>query len=203
MRRDVLLSRSGLAAAAILGSLVAGCSSTGSGESGGNVFSNFLFYGGATVPPVAPTQSIEVADCPPVTVADGGAAIRAVAGSADASAVRSQLSIAEVARECTGRPDGAVIVKVGVQVRALLGPGGRAARFDTPVSIVLKRGDQVLASRSRRVAIAVPPGQPDQTAVVVEDNLVVPPGTGEFDIEVALGSGPRAPAASRSRRGRG
>lgn len=173
--------------------LLAGCTSTGSGGGGGNAFTNIFTYGGTTVPPEAPVPAIEVADCPAVTVSEGGAAIRAVAGAA----VRSQLSIAEVARECTGRPDGAVVVKVGVQVRGLVGVGGGGARFDTPVNIVLKRGDQVLASRSRRVNVAVPAGQADQTAVVVEDNLVVPPGTGEFDIEVGLGGTGRAPARSR------
>lgn len=181
--------------------LLAGCTSTGSGGEGGNAFTNIFKYGGTTVPPEAPVPAIEVADCPAVTVSEGGAAIRAVAGAA----VRSQLSIAQVARECTGRPDGAVVVKVGVQVRGLVGAGGGAARFDSAVNIVLKRGDQVLASRSRRVNLAVPPGQLDQTAVVVEDNLVVPPGTGEFDIEVGLGGAAgRAPrATARSRRAPG
>lgn len=179
--------------------LLAACSSTGSGDEGGNAVKNFFVYGGTTVPAAAPTPVIEVADCPPVTVTEGGAALRTVAGGAEAAAVRSQLSIAEVARECVGRPDGAVIVKVGVQVRALLGAGGSNARFDTPVSIVLKRGDQVVASRSPRVSLAIPPGQVEQSAVVVESNMVVPPGAGEFDIEVGLG-GAGAPKAERRRK---
>ena len=193
------LTVSGLALALALG----GCSSTGSGsgEGAGSTLRNFLLYGGATVPPAAPPEAIEVRDCPPVTVSDGGAAIRANAGGSESANVRSQLSITEVARECTGRPDGAVIVKVGVQVRALIGPGGGSARFDTPVNIVLKRGDQVLASRARRVSISVPPGQFEQSAIVVEDNLVAPPGLAEFDIEVGLGAGPRAAKPARSRRG--
>jgi hypothetical protein len=180
-----------------------GCSSTGSGsgEGTGSTLKNFLLYGGATVPPAAPPEIIEVRDCPAVTVSDGGAALRTVAGSGDAASVRSQLSITEVARECSGRPDGAVIVKVGVQVRALIGPGGGSGRFDAPVNIVLKRGDQILASRARRVAITVAPGQFEQSAIVVEDNLVAPPGPGEFDIEVGLGAGPRAPRAERRARG--
>lgn len=180
-----------------------GCSSTASssGEGAGSTLKNFLLYGGPTVPPAAPPESIEVRDCPAVTVSDGGAALRTVAGGGEAAAVRSQLSITEVARECTGRPDGAVSVKVGVQVRALIGPGGGSGRFDAPVNIVLKRGDQVVASRARRVSLAVPPGQFEQSAIVVEDNLIAPPGPGEFDIEVGLGAGPRAAKPARSRRG--
>jgi hypothetical protein len=177
------------------------CSSTGSGEGAGTTLQNFLLYGGATVPPAQVVPPLEVLDCPPVTVTEGGAAIRAVAGGGESAAVRSQLSIANVARECIGREDGAVIVKVGVQVRALLGPGGSGGRFDTPVNFVLKRGDQVIASRSRRVNLAIPAGQAEQSGIVVEDGMVVPPGTGEFDIEVGLGSAGRS-AAPRSRRNR-
>ena len=178
------------------------CSSTSSGssEGAGSTLQNFLLYGGATVPPAQPTPALEVADCPPVTVSDGGAAIRAVAGGTESAAVRSQVSIANVARECTGREDGAIIVKVGVQVRALLGPGGSGGRFDTPVNIVLKRGDQVIVSRSRRAGIAIPAGQYEQSGIVVEEGMVVPAGTGEFDIEVSLGGTGRA--APRSRRAR-
>ena len=187
----------GVALALALG----GCSSTSSGDGAGSTLSNFLLYGGATVPPAAPPESIEVRDCPAVTVSDGGAALRTVAGGGEGAAVRSQISITEVARECTGRPDGGVSVKVGVQVRALIGPGGGSGRFDAPVNIVLKRGDQVVASRARRVSIAVPPGQFEQSAIVVEDNLVAPPGMGEFDIEVGLGTGTRAAKPARSRRG--
>jgi hypothetical protein len=92
-------------------------------------------------------------------------------------------------------------VKVGVQVRALLGPGGSGGRFDAPVTIVLKRGDTTILTRSRRVALTIPAGQFEQSGVVVEDGMAVPAGIGEFDIEVSLGSPGRA-AAPRSRRNR-
>lgn len=176
------------------------CTSTGSGET--NTLQNLLMYGGTTAPPIAPTASIEVADCPPVTVAEGGAAIRAVTGSG-VEGVRSQVSIANVARECSGRPDGSVVVKVGVQGRALLGPGGGNGRFDTPVTIVLKHGDQVVARRVARGGVTIPPGRYEESFVVVEDGLVVPAGTGEFDIEVSLGSGGGAARPARTRRARG
>ena len=199
MQSDYVAQVAKLFACALVPLALAGCSSTSSdtGEGTGSTFKNFLLYGGATVPAAQVIPPIEVADCPPVTVRDGGAAIRA--GGGDTAAVRSQLSIANVARECIGREDGAIIVKVGVQVRALLGPGGSGGRFDAPVSFVLKRGDQVIASRSQRVPISIPAGQYEQSGIVVEDGMVVPPGTGEFDIEVALGSAGRA---APSRRGR-
>ena len=181
------------AAILILGGL-AGCMSSGSsgGSSEGSSFTNLLLFGGATRPPVAVNAPDEV-DCPSVSVVEGGAAVRAGGG---------QLSIANLARECAGRPDGAIVVKVGVQGRALLGQNGGATRFDTPLTIVLKRGDQILDSRTRRVSVAIPPGQVDHPFVVVEEGLVAPPGAGEFDIEVGFGSGAR-PAAATRRRARG
>ena len=207
MRRTQAVT--GLRAVAVLGSALAlaGCSTAGSPE-GGSTLSNLFNYGGTTAPPIAATPVIEVTDCPPVGVAEGGAAIRTVAGhDADAAAVRSQISIANVARECAGRPDGSIVVKVGVQGRALAGPGGAIARSDVPVYFVLKRGERILASRSRRVAISVEPGGVQGSFVVVEDGLVVPPGIGsEFEIEVGLGSGPTAAGAAttpRRRRARG
>ena len=187
-------------ACALLPLALGACTSTSSGsdEGAGNTLKNFLLYGGATVPAAQVVPPLEVLDCPPVTVREGGAAIRAGEGAA----VRSQVSIANVARECIGREDGAILLKVGVQVRALLGPGGSGGRFDAPLSIVVKRGEQVLANRSRRVGIAIPAGQYEQSASVVEEGIVVPRGAGEFDIEVGLGAAGR-PAAPHGRGRRG
>ena len=196
-------SRARLLGCALLPLALGACNSTQSSQSGdtGSTLKNFLLYGGATVPPVQVVPPGEVVDCPSVTVSEGGAAIRAVAGGTETAAVRSQVSIANVARECIEGQNGSVVVKVGVQVRALLGPGGSGGRYDTPVNIVLKRGDQVIVSRSRRAGITIPAGQYEQSAVIVEEGMIVPPGSGEFDIEVSLGGAGRGPAA-RSRRNR-
>ncbi len=193
--------RAGTVACALLPLSLGACTSTSSpsSEGAGSTLRNMLLWGNPTPPPAQAVEPVEVLDCPPVTVSEGGAAIRGVAGSAGTAAVRSQVSISELARECTARPDGGINVKVGVQVRALLGPGGSGGRFDAPVTIVVKRGDRAIVSRSRRAAITIPAGQFEQSAIVVEDGLVVPAGTGEFDIEVTLGSPGRA-AAPRSRR---
>ena len=146
-----------------------------------------------TEPPIAERAPEEAPDCPAVLVADGRAALKS--GT-------SQVSVANVARECIERPNGAIAVKVGVEGRALLGPGSGSARFDVPVTIVLKRGETVLASRVKRVAVSIPPGQAHASFVVVEGDLIVPPGTGEFDIQVGLGGS--APAARpRGRRTKG
>ncbi len=175
---------------ASLGALTA-CSSSGSGDGAGSTLGNLFRYGSTTEPPVAGKPAVEAAECPGVLVTDGRAAIRT--GS-------NQVSIANVARECVEREGGAIAVKVGVEGRALLGPGGSTARFDVPVSFVLKRGDRILASRVRRISVAIPPGEVQASFIAVEGDLIVPPGTGEYDIEVGLGgSAPAGKPASRKR----
>jgi hypothetical protein len=174
--------RTGWVATALLLAVgLVGCTSTGS-EGGSTLLG--LSSSAATAPVVAQSGLAEVRDCPAVDVVDGGAALRVGSG---------QITIANVARECGERPDGAIVVKVGVEGRLLLGPGGGgSARADAPVTITIKRNDRVFASRSRRVPVSVVPGEFGGNFVVVEDNLVVPPGTDGFEIVVGLGAGPAA-----------
>jgi hypothetical protein len=180
-------------AAACLAAALGACTSTSSAGGGGSTFTNFFLYGGATVPPAAPSAAIEVPDCPSVDVGQGGAALPIGAG-------KGQLSISNVARECAGQQDGSVLVKVGVEGRALAGPGGSISRSDVPVYVVLKRGDRILTSRARRVAVSVAPGDIQGSFIMVEEGLVVPPGIGgEFEIQVGLGAVP-AGAASAARK---
>ena len=174
----------------------------GSASSGGgsNFFRNLFSYGGPTVPPEAPA-AIEV-DCPAVTIAEGGAALRSYTSGRTGSpeALRNQLSIVNVARECVGRPDGSIVIKVGIEGQALIGPAGSAGQFEAPVRFVIKHGDKVLANRARRITVAVPQGQLYGNFAVVEDGLTVPPNTSNFDIEVGLGGA--APAERPARRSR-
>lgn len=191
--------RAAAARLALLAALVplAGCSvfGDGGGSSTGTALGNLMRYGTTTEPAIAVPPPVEAADCPGVLVIEGRAAIKQ--GS-------SQVSIANVARECIERPGGAIAVKVGVEGRALLGAGGGAGRFDVPVAFVLRRGDRVLASRVKRVSVSIPPGQAQASFVAIEADLIVPAGTPEFDIEVGLGgSVPAASPASPQRRRRG
>ena len=169
----------------------------------GETLSNLFKFGGTTVPPAAPRPTDE-AYCPTVGVIEGGAALRAYSGgrTGDPAALRHQISVGQLARECVEQPDGSILVKVGLEARALLGPAGSPGRFDAPVSFVIKRGDRVLSSKSLRIAVAVPPGETQGSAVVVQDGLVVPPRTGEYEIDVGLVQG-GAPARSAGRGKRG
>ena len=203
MPHSKLASTAAIALAAALAALPA-LAQTSGGEDSGSWFKNLLRYGGLTVPPPAPRPSDEVY-CPSVGVVEGGAAMQAYSGgrTGDANALRHQLSIAQVARECTQQEDGSILVKVGIEGRALIGPAGSAGRFDSPVTFVIKRGDRILASKTQRVAVAVPAGETQASFVAIENGLVVPPGTSEYEIEVGLVPGTHGPErrAKKGRRG--
>jgi hypothetical protein len=165
---------------------LAGCSTSGEGSLG---VGEMLLTGGATRPP---PQRVAVEDvyCPTVDIMDGGSAIQVYAGgrAGDASALRSQVSISNLARECLGQPDGSTLVKVGVEGRALLGVGGGAGRFNVPVQIVVKGGSGIIANRSRQMSVAIPSGDTQASFTVVENGIVVPAAhANSFEIEVGLG----------------
>src|SRR5215207_7757611 len=104
------------------------CVTPASAQDIGDTLRNF-FSGGSSTTAVGPPSSAEVTDCPRVDVVEGGAAMRTYAGGRTGSpeSLRSQITIANVARECVGRPDGSIVVKVGIEGRALIGPLARRA----------------------------------------------------------------------------
>ncbi|HEX8666433.1 MAG TPA: hypothetical protein VF744_20635 [Beijerinckiaceae bacterium] len=173
-------------------------------QSIGDTLSNLFKFGGTTEPKEAPRGAGD-AYCPTVGVIEGGAALRAYTGGkvGEPSALRHQIAIGQLARECVEQPDGSILIKVGVEGRALLGPAGQPGRFDAPVTFVVKRGERVFASRTQRVSVAVPAGDTQASFVTVQDGLVVPPGVGEYEIDVGLGAGAGEKPERPARRKRG
>jgi hypothetical protein len=173
-------AKAGMALAVLGVSALAGCAAPGEGGMG---IGEMLLTGGASLAPVQ-AKPVDDVYCPPVTVFEGGSAIR----SGDSASVRSQVAISNLARECMGQPDGSTLVKVGVEARALLGSGGSAGRYNVPVQIVVKDGSTVIATRSRTAVAAIPAGGTQATVTVIEDNIVVPAArANSFEIEVGLG----------------
>ena len=181
--REGLGRKAGWTLAVLSLSALTGCGAPGEGGFG---VGDMLLTAGTTQ---APAQAAETRDvyCPAIDVVDGGAALQ-IRGGGEAGAIRSQVALGELARECIGQPDGSTLVKVGVEARALLGVGGSSGRFDVPIHIVVKDGSTVFANRSRRVAASIPAGQARTTVSVIEDGIVVPASSANsFEIEVGLG----------------
>jgi hypothetical protein len=161
-----------------------------------------LLTGGLAPAPVQQAGSVDTY-CPAVDVTPGGSAIQAYSGGqvGRAEALRSQVALGHVARECILQSDGSVLVKVGVEGLALQGAGGAAGRFDVPVHVVVKSGSTVLANRVHRATVAIPNGDTQGSFAVVEDGIVVPASAAQdFAIEVGLGG---AGPAEKPRRRRG
>lgn len=162
------------------------------GAEGGGFFKNLFSGGGGSdaSPSLTAPRAMDPADayCPEVDIAGDGTVVRSFAGAAgDSAHLHHQLAFGQLSRECTARPDGSVSVKVGVRVRALLGPVGKPGRFEAPLTIAVKFDDSVLASRSRRVSVSVPADSAQGTTSVIEDELIVPPAKAVgYDIVVSL-----------------
>ena len=104
---------------------------------------NAIVIAGPTVPPPAAAADAAMSICPDVGVIEGGAALQAYSGGrvGEASALRSQITLGQLARECNGQA-GRVDAREGRRrgPRAARRRAGGAGRFDVPVRFVVKSG---------------------------------------------------------------
>jgi hypothetical protein len=172
-----------------------------SSPEGGSALANIMRFGTAAPPPV-PAVVDEELECPPASIAPGGAALRIGAG-AGSEGVRSQITIIDVVRECARASDGGVIMKVGAEGRVLVGPSGSAGALGATLRIEVRKGDQILSSRNVRVGTTVPSGQAQASWVHVEQGIAVPGSAfrsrGDIDVFVTLNP-PGAGQTARRRR---
>ena len=179
---------------------LAGCGS-GSSSSAGNTALNVIMFQSATPPPADQLPKDDEDGplvCPDVIIADGGAAIRAQSGQ-DSSGLRYQISIANVARQCTTAGNGAFTLKVGVEGRVLLGPAGSPGSYGATLTTTVTQANKVIGKRSARVGATIPSGQSGADFTHVEDGIMVPAGQGDVEIFVSLGGGGAAAPARRRR----
>jgi len=161
-------------------------------EGGGNPLANIVRYGGTTVP--EPMElALEEAPCPQVDIIPGGAAIRNYTGSQETNTnLRSQISIANVARDCIVASDGDYQIQLGVEGRVLLGPRGAPGRYEAPVRIRIRTGSETFIDRVVRASATLESGSTQANFIVSEDDLRVPSRAGRnYLIEVGLASGGR------------
>lgn len=180
---------------------LAGCGSSSSPSAGSTALNMLMFQSSKPPAPDQLPKEEERNDtvCPEVIIADGGAAIRAQAGQ-DSSGLRYQVSITNVARECTPTGNGGFRLKVGVEGRVLLGPAGGPGSYGATLNTTVTRGTATVARRGSRVGGTIPSGQSGVDFSHVEDGIVVPAGNGEVEIIVSLGQGGAAAPARHRRR---
>jgi hypothetical protein len=192
---------------------LAGCGSSSSSSSGEpsafQKFSNVVMFQSTSVPAAPPRTPGEVRAaieeqneiaCPEVIIADGGAAMRAQSGT-DSGGLRHQVSILNVARECTPAGNGGYTLKVGVEGRVLLGPAGTPGTYGATLVTTVTRGTTVVARRTARVGGTIAAGQGGTDFSYVEQGIAVPPGRGDVEITVDLTPAGAAAAPRRNRRG--
>ena len=175
---------------------LSGCSSVssiGSDDSpsfGSRVSSLFSSAKPGVTQPASPTPSAPDVECPGVDIRTGASTLNIAAtktGQATAGDLRYQLSFGQTARECTVQ-GGAMVIKVGVQGRVILGPMGGPGQVDVPLRYaVVREGAQpkTIVTKFKRLPVTVAPDQNHVQFVDIEEGLMFPmPSGAELDAYV-------------------
>ncbi len=140
-------------------------------------------------------------DCPVLDVVANGAALRDFAGGPDAGAqaLRHQISITNLAREC--KDAGANInMKLGIEGSVLLGPAGSPGTFTVPLVFEARIKDKVVVSRREVLSVTIPSGETRASFNTVVTDFVIPKDD-DTDVFVGLnqggGGGPHVAAHKR------
>ncbi len=179
-----------MTALALLGPVLAGCSSSSLPDSfgalaklagttsGGNA--NASAAGGPTLPPDF--------ECPPVQVRTGASTLTSSGNPAEPTALnmKYQVTIGTTARECRMGPNNMVSIKVGMQGRVIVGPeGAGSSSIDVPLRFAVVREtveSRVITTKLDRVAVAVPANEGNVLFSHVTEGLEFPmPRGGDLD----------------------
>jgi len=169
----------------------------------------------ATLQPTArPSEKVKVLpvgsqdiNCPEVTVADGGAALRV--GGADNASVRYQFNVGDTARQCDPAGPGQAAIKIGVAGEVVVGPAGSAGTLSAPLKITVTRvgNDKPVFSQTYR-AEATTDGVRAGQFRIVTDPIALPMPTLQladvYSITVGFenGTGGPSPTGHKGRRKR-
>lgn len=191
-----------LAMAAVAGGL-AGCGGV-TGTRGfepesanhGTTLGNLLAFNSISAP--SPVKRVEVEEkpsCPTIEVLDGTAAARTYAGAEQSnSTVRYQFSLGDVVRDCS-RVGDQLVLKVGIEGRALLGPAGAPGGFTAPVRIAVRdeQTEKAVASKLYQVPVTIAGADSGAPFSIVSDPIAVPfkSAQGENDYTILVGFDPK------------
>ncbi len=117
-------------------------------------------------------------DCPTVDVRQGAStfSVNTAAKNPEDSALRYQGSFSQTARSCT-RNGNMLSIKLGVQGRLILGPGGTPGQVEVPLRMALvEEGIQpkTVWTKFHPVPVMIGEGQPSVSFTYIEEDLTVP-----------------------------
>jgi hypothetical protein len=144
-------------------------------------------------------------NCPDVTVADGGAALRV--GGPDNASVRYQFNIGDTARQCDPAGPGQASIKIGVAGQVVVGPAGAAGAFTAPLKITVTQlsDNKPVFSQTFRTEASTN-GSAAGTFRVVTDPISVPMPTLQlgdlYSITVGFENGTGGPSPTGRRTGK-
>lgn len=176
--------RAAIGGAVVLAALVAGCSSdgttaqSGSSRSLSEIFSSKPASYAQAGTSAADSTEFNPTDCPPVDIRQGAStfSVNTAAKNPAESALRYQGTFAQTARSCS-RSGPTMTIKLGVQGRIILGPGGGPGQIDVPLRFALVEEGvrpKTVWTKFYKVPVIVGEGQPNVSFTHIEDDLTVP-----------------------------
>jgi hypothetical protein len=150
-------------------------------------------------PKVLPVASQDI-NCPEVTIADAGAALRV--GGPDNPSVRYQFNIVDTARECDPAGPSQAALKIGVKGAVVMGPAGSPGTFSAPLKITVTRESDKTDVFSQTYQVeAATDGVTAGAFRVVTDPITVPMPTLQladvYSITVGFEGGTGGPSPAR------
>jgi hypothetical protein len=167
-----------LAAAVVLSGCSSASTPTATADAGPPSRFAGLFSGSASAPAAGGGAAFSGQDCPSVDIRAGAGALTVNGKPPEAAAtdVRYQLTLTQVARQCTVS-GGDLVMKVGVQGRIIVGPVGGPGQVDVPLryAVVREGADmRTIATKFKRVPAEIPIGQSNVAFSDVEESLSFP-----------------------------
>jgi hypothetical protein len=174
---------------ALLGPVLAGCSSSSLPDSFGALakLAGTTSGGNANASAVGPSLPPDF-ECPPVQVRTGAATLTSSGNPAEPTALnmKYQVTIGATARECRMGSNNMVQVKVGMQGRVILGPeGGNPGTINVPLRFAVVRetiDTKVITTQLDRVTVTMPPNDSNVLFSHVSEGMEFPmPRGGDTD----------------------
>ena len=150
---------------------------------------NLLAFNSTNAPPGPTLNNARQIECPIVQVVPGASAVRVGEGSG----VRYQISIGDVARECS-MADNQVAIRVGVETRVVLGPAGNPGSYTAPLRIAIRSidTDKIIASKVYRAGGTVS-ANGQGLFPIIADPFLVPyvndRAADQYEVIVSVGEG--------------